>query len=170
MSFYVCGPTVYDVAHLGHGRTAVVFDTMRRYLEWSGYAVTFVSNVTDVDDRIIAKAAAEGTTEPEIAARYSASYWADIERLGCRRPDEVPHATEFIDRMQGLIAELVASGHAYVIEGRGGVLRGGELSRLRRALAPPARRPPRGGRCASRGRRAEAEPGRLRALEGGEAG
>ncbi|MGZ8761740.1 MAG: cysteine--tRNA ligase [Acidimicrobiia bacterium] len=119
VSFYVCGPTVYDVAHLGHGRTAVVFDTMRRYLAWSGYEVTFVSNVTDVDDRIIAKAAAEGTTEPEIAARYSASYWADIERLGCRRPDEVPHATEFIDRMQTLIAELVESGHAYVIEGEG---------------------------------------------------
>jgi cysteinyl-tRNA synthetase len=119
VSFYVCGPTVYDVAHLGHGRTAVVFDTMRRYFAWSGYEVTFVSNVTDVDDRIIAKAAAEGTTEPEIAARYSASYWADLERLGCRRPDEIPHATEFIDRMQALIAELVASGHAYVIEGEG---------------------------------------------------
>lgn len=119
VSFYVCGPTVYDVAHLGHGRTAVVFDTMRRYFAWSDYAVTFVSNVTDVDDRIIAKAAAEGTTEPEIAARYSASYWADLDRLGCRRPDEIPHATEFIDRMQALIAELVDSGHAYVIEGEG---------------------------------------------------
>ena len=119
VSFYVCGPTVYDVAHLGHGRTAVVFDTMRRYLAWSDYEVTFVSNVTDVDDRIIAKAAAEETTEPEIAARYSASYWADLDRLGCRRPDEIPHATEFIDRMQTLIAELVASGHAYVIEGEG---------------------------------------------------
>jgi cysteinyl-tRNA synthetase len=119
VSFYVCGPTVYDVAHLGHGRTAVVFDSMRRYLEWSGYEVTFVSNVTDVDDRIIAKAAAEGTTEPEIAARYNASYWADLEALGCRRPDEIPRATEFIDRMQTLVAELVASGHAYVIEGEG---------------------------------------------------
>ncbi len=119
VSFYVCGPTVYDVAHLGHGRTGVVFDTMRRYFEWSGHEVTFVSNVTDVDDRIIAKAAAEGTTEPEIAARYSASYWADLERLGCRGPDEIPHATEFIDRMLALIAELVDSGHAYVIEGEG---------------------------------------------------
>ena len=119
VSFYVCGPTVYDVAHLGHGRTAVVFDTMRRYLAWSGFTVTFVSNVTDVDARIIAKAAREGTTEPEIAARYSASYWADIEALGCHRPDVIPHATEFIDRMQTLIAELVSSGHAYVIEGEG---------------------------------------------------
>ena len=71
-SIYVCGPTVYDVPHVGHGRTALVFDIIRRYLEWSGYAVTYVSNVTNVEDKIIARAAAEGTSEHEVADRYEA--------------------------------------------------------------------------------------------------
>jgi cysteinyl-tRNA synthetase len=119
VSMYVCGPTPYDVAHLGHGRTAVVFDTMRRYLTWSGHTVTYVSNVTDVDDNIIARAAREGTTEAEVAGRYSDAYWHDLDRLGVVRPDEMPHATEFIGQMQALVAELVSDGHAYVIEGEG---------------------------------------------------
>jgi len=68
VSMYVCGPTPYDVPHLGHGRTSVVFDTLRRYLRWRGFDVTFVSNVTDVEDRIIARAAERGTTEPALAA------------------------------------------------------------------------------------------------------
>ena len=67
VSFYVCGPTVYDTPHLGNARTAVVFDTIRRYLEWAGLDVTYVSNVTDVEDKIIARAASEGRTEPEVA-------------------------------------------------------------------------------------------------------
>jgi cysteinyl-tRNA synthetase len=119
VSMYVCGPTPYDVAHLGHGRTAVVFDTMRRYLTWSGNTVTYVSNVTDVDDNIIARAAREGTTEAEVAGRFSDSYWRDLDRLGVGRPDSMPHATEFIDQMHALIVELVTGGHAYVIEGEG---------------------------------------------------
>ncbi|MBM3674269.1 MAG: cysteine--tRNA ligase [Actinobacteria bacterium] len=119
VSIYVCGPTVYEVPHVGHGRTALVYDVIRRYLEWRGFAVAYVSNVTNVDDRIIARAAAEGATEQEISARYEATYWAELERLGVRRPDDVPHATEFIEPMVDLIAQLVASGHAYVIEGEG---------------------------------------------------
>src|SRR6476620_7422232 len=119
VSMYVCGPTVYDVPHVGHGRTAVVYDVIRRYLEWVGNAVTFVGNVTNVEDKIIARAASEGTSERELADRYEQAYWDELDRLNVRRPDDVPRATEFIEPMIELIAELVASGHAYVIEGEG---------------------------------------------------
>ena len=119
VSIYVCGPTVYDLPHVGHGRTALVYDVIRRYLEWSGNHVTFVANVTNVEDKIIARAAAEGTTEQELADRFEQAYWHDLDRLNVRRPDEVPRATEFIAPMVELIGELVSSGHAYVIEGEG---------------------------------------------------
>lgn len=116
---YVCGPTPYDVAHLGHGRTAIVFDTIRRYLEWRGFSVTYVSNVTDVEDRIIARAAERGTTESELARQYEIDYWRQMSRLNVKPPDETPHATEYIEQMQKLIAELISAGRAYVIEGKG---------------------------------------------------
>jgi len=119
LSMYVCGPTVYDVPHVGHGRTATTFDVIRRYLGWRGFTVTFVSNVTDVEDKIIARAAATGSSEPEVAARFEAAYWEQLDRLGVRHPDHVPHATEYIASMQALIAELVDRGHAYVVEGQG---------------------------------------------------
>ena len=109
-SMYVCGPTVYDVPHIGHGRTAVVFDVIQRYLEWSGLEVTYVSNVTNVEDKIIARAAREGTSEREVADRYEADYWLQLDRLGVRPPDEVPRATEFVDQMITLIEELVELG------------------------------------------------------------
>ena len=104
VSMYVCGPTVYDVPHVGHGRTAVVYDVIRRYLEWQGNAVTFVGNVTNVEDKIIARAASEGTSERELADRYEQAYWDELDRLGVRRPDDVPRATEFIEPMVELIA------------------------------------------------------------------
>jgi cysteinyl-tRNA synthetase len=119
ISMYVCGPTVYDVPHVGHGRTAMTFDVIRRYLAWRGFAVTYASNITDVEDKIIARAAAMGTTEPELAARFEAAYWEQLDRLGALRPDHVPHATDYIASMQALIAELVDHGHAYVVEGQG---------------------------------------------------
>jgi len=119
LSMYVCGPTVYDVPHVGHGRTATTFDVIRRYLEWRGLAVTFVSNVTDVEDKIIARAAATGSTEPEVAARFEAVYWEQLDRLGVRRPDHVPHATEYIDSMLAMIGDLVDRGHAYALDGQG---------------------------------------------------
>jgi cysteinyl-tRNA synthetase len=118
-SMYVCGPTVYDVPHVGHGRTALVFDIMLRYLEWTGLTVTYVSNVTNVEDKIIARAASEGASEQEVADRYEKEYWLQLERLGVRYPDDVPRATEFVDEMVRLIGELVSSGHAYLIEGEG---------------------------------------------------
>ncbi len=119
LSIYVCGPTVYEVPHVGHGRAAVVFDVIRRYLEWRGIDVTFVSNVTDVEDKIIARAADEGRTEQEIAQRYEAAYWEQLERVGVRRPNELPRATAYIESMLRLISELVESGRAYVVEGQG---------------------------------------------------
>jgi len=119
VSIYVCGPTVYDVPHVGHGRTALVYDVIRRYLEWRGYSVTYVSNVTNVEDKIIARAAQEGSDERAVAERYEKAYWAELDRLGVRPPDEVPRATEFVPPMIELIAQLVTAGHAYVIEGEG---------------------------------------------------
>jgi cysteinyl-tRNA synthetase len=92
---------------------------VRRYLEWSGYAVTFVSNVTNVDDRIIARAATEESNERAVADRYEAEYWAQLARLDVARPDEIPRATEFVPQMIDLIEELIREGHAYVIEGEG---------------------------------------------------
>src|SRR5689334_9405930 len=120
VSMYVCGPTVYDVPHIGHGRTAIVFDTIRRYLEWTGLDVTFVSNVTDVEDKIIRRAAEAGTTEPDLAARYEAAYFDQMDRLGVRRADRLPHATEYIGPMQDLVGELVARRHAYTVDGENG--------------------------------------------------
>ena len=119
VSMYVCGPTVYDVPHVGHGRTALAFDVIRRYLAWRGYEVTFVSNVTDVEDKIITRAAERGTTEPELAAEFEAAYFEQLARLGVARADHTPHATEYIDEMLALVGELVADGHAYVVEGQG---------------------------------------------------
>jgi cysteinyl-tRNA synthetase len=119
VSIYVCGPTVYEVPHVGHGRYALVFDIIRRYLEWRGLDVTFVTNITDVEDKIIARAADEGSSEPEVAQRYEAAFWTEMDRLGVRRPDSLPRATAYIDRMVKLIDELLDAGRAYVVEGQG---------------------------------------------------
>jgi cysteinyl-tRNA synthetase len=119
VSMYVCGPTVYDAPHIGNARTAVAFDTIRRYLEWAGFDVTYVSNVTDVEDKIIARAAREGRTEPEVAAEFEDVYFDNMRRLNVRDADHRPHATEYVERMLGLIGELVAAGHAYEVPGQG---------------------------------------------------
>jgi cysteinyl-tRNA synthetase len=119
VAMYVCGPTVYDVPHVGHGRTAVAFDVIRRYLQWRGDAVTYVSNITDIEDKIIRRAHERGTTEGELAQTYELAYWEQLDRLDVLRPDDMPHATDFVAQMQKLIAELVDAGRAYVIEGQG---------------------------------------------------
>ncbi|MCP3987616.1 MAG: cysteine--tRNA ligase [Actinomycetia bacterium] len=114
VSIYVCGPTVYAPPHIGHGRQLLVYDVLRRYLEWSGFEVTFVSNVTDIDDNIIKRAAEEGRDWNDIVTRCEAVWWTAVDRLGVGRPDEVPHATDYVDQMVGLIETLIASDAAYV--------------------------------------------------------
>jgi cysteinyl-tRNA synthetase len=116
VAMYVCGPTVYDLPHLGHGRFALVFDILRRYLEWSGLSVEHVSNVTDIDDKIIERAAREGRTEREVACEYESAWWSAMDRLGVRRPTQVPHATDYVRHMVELIEELVRRNAAYETE------------------------------------------------------
>ncbi len=116
---YVCGPTVYDDPHVGHARTALTFDMIRRYLQWRGFDVVFVSNITDIDDNIINRAAETGATEPELAARYEQVYIEQMDRFGIAHPDHRPHATGYIEQMLDFIGELVDRGAAYAIEGKG---------------------------------------------------
>jgi cysteinyl-tRNA synthetase len=113
VSMYVCGPTVYDDPHIGHGRFSLVFDILRRYLEFAGLDVRYVSNVTDIEDKIIARANAEGRTEPDVAAQYEAVWWQAMDALGVKRPTVTPHATEYVEGMVAAIAELERRGAAY---------------------------------------------------------
>ncbi|HET9075392.1 MAG TPA: cysteine--tRNA ligase [Acidimicrobiales bacterium] len=114
LSVYVCGPTVSGEPHIGHGRFTVVWDILRRYLSWTGLEVRFVSNVTDIEDKIIARAAVEHRGTEEVAAHYEKVWWATMERLGVERPTDTPHATDYVGRMVDLIGALIGSGHAYV--------------------------------------------------------
>ncbi len=113
VSLYVCGPTVYDAPHLGHGRFSLVFDVLRRYLLFSGLEVTYVSNITDIEDKIIERAAERGIPESELTATYEAVWWEAMDALGVLRPDETPHATAYVELMVSLVADLVARGVAY---------------------------------------------------------
>ena len=113
---YVCGPTVYEYPHVGHGRFTLTWDVLRRWLSFNGLDVTYVSNVTDIDDNIIARANRDGRTEADVAAEYEALWWEAMEKLGVLRPDEIPHATAYVDQMIETISTLVASGHAYRID------------------------------------------------------
>ena len=116
VSMYVCGPTVYDLPHLGHGRFTLVFDVLRRYLLFSGLDVTYVSNITDIDDNIIARANREGRREDEVAGEYEERWWEAMDALGVLRPDHTPHATDYVDSMISTIAELLADGVAYELD------------------------------------------------------
>jgi cysteinyl-tRNA synthetase len=112
-SLYVCGPTVYDLPHLGHGRYNLVFDVLRRYLLFIGLDVHYVSNITDVDDNIIKRAAEQGRTESEVALEFEDRWWEAMDDLGVLRPDDTPHATAYVADMVALVAELLAKGVAY---------------------------------------------------------
>ncbi|TMV44113.1 cysteine--tRNA ligase [Paenibacillus mesophilus] len=113
IQMYVCGPTVYDYIHIGNARPAIFFDVVRRYLEMSGYNVNYVVNFTDVDDKLIRKAEQTGETVPEIAEKYIAAYYEDIEALGIRKASANPRVTENIPEIVTLIQELVDTGYAY---------------------------------------------------------
>jgi len=111
---YVCGVTVYDSSHIGHARTVIVFDTLRRYLLSKGHNVIFVQNFTDVDDKIINRAKAEGKKAEEISEKYIDSYFRDFSGLNVMRADHHPKATEHIREMIQLIEGLIEKGHAYL--------------------------------------------------------
>ncbi len=113
VTMYVCGPTVYGPPHLGHGRFSLVFDVLRRYLEWSGNEVVYVSNITDIDDKIINRANAEARPWQEITAECEDIWWEAMDAIGVKRPTHVPHATEYVAEMVELIERLLANGSAY---------------------------------------------------------
>lgn len=115
VSLYVCGPTVYDDAHLGHAKSALVFDLLRRVLEADGYEVTYARNITDIDDKIINKARELEVTTNEIATRYTSAYHQDMNAIGIRPPTLEPKATESIDAMAEMIQNLLDKKHAYTI-------------------------------------------------------
>ena len=117
VSMYVCGPTVYNYAHIGNARPMVVFDVLKRLFEAEGYTVKYVSNFTDVDDKIINKAIEENTTESVIANRYIDAYQAVRKELNTELPDITPRVTETMDAIIKFIDELVQSGHAYNVDG-----------------------------------------------------
>ncbi|HAF69941.1 MAG: Cysteine--tRNA ligase [Acetothermia bacterium 64_32] len=114
---YVCGPTVYDLIHIGNARPFIVFDALRRYLESQGKKVIHVQNITDVDDKIINRAREEGVPPSQVAARYTEEYFRDLEGLGVNPPTHSPKATEYVPKMVEFIEKLVEKGHAYVVEG-----------------------------------------------------
>ena len=114
VSMYVCGPTVYDLPHLGHGRFTLVFDVLRRYLIFSGFDVTYVSNITDIDDNIIRRAEREGRSEAEVAKEFEGHWWDAMDALGVLRPDHTPHATEFVGSMITTISQLLERGVARI--------------------------------------------------------
>ncbi|MEY4195517.1 MAG: hypothetical protein RLZZ226_1885 [Pseudomonadota bacterium] len=114
IKLYVCGMTVYDYCHLGHARVMVVFDLVARYLRHRGYAVSYVRNITDIDDKIIKRAAEQGIDIGELTAFYIDAMHADETALGVLPPDQEPRATASIPAMQALIATLVDKGYAYV--------------------------------------------------------
>ncbi len=114
---YVCGVTVYDYCHIGHARSALVFDVLRRYLEYSGFAVEFAKNFTDVDDKIIKRANEQGVSCEHVTTTYIQAYYEDMEKLGVRRATLEPRATEHIADIVALVDTLLAKGMAYRVEG-----------------------------------------------------
>lgn len=117
VKIYVCGITAYDYSHIGHARSSVFFDTLRRYLEYKGYNVIYVQNFTDVDDKIIRRAVSENKTQKEIAEKYIQEYFKDMESLNVKKADFHPKVTENIDEIIDAVKKLIDKGYAYEIDG-----------------------------------------------------
>lgn len=117
VKMYVCGITPYDEAHIGHAMSYVIFDMVRRYLEFKGYEVRHVQNFTDIDDKIIARAQVQGIDPASLAQQYIDEFFADAERLNIKKADVYPRATQEIDKIVEVIQGLIAKGHAYVVDG-----------------------------------------------------
>ncbi len=117
LRMYVCGITVYDYCHVGHARMLVVFDMVRRYLSWRGYDVTFVRNITDIDDKIIERARANGEPWRQLTERFTVAMHEDCAALGIEPPDHEPRATDFMPQIIDMIGALLERGHAYVADG-----------------------------------------------------
>ncbi|WP_338200691.1 cysteine--tRNA ligase [Lactobacillus rizhaonensis] len=117
VTMYVCGPTVYNYIHIGNARSVIAFDTIRRYLEFRGFKVNYVSNFTDVDDKMIAEAQTEGLTVPDLAARYIKAYLADIAALNVEPATKNPRATHEIPGIIKFIQKLIDKGYAYESDG-----------------------------------------------------
>ena len=114
---YCCGITVYDYCHLGHARTCLVWDVVRRYLEWSGYEVNYIQNFTDIDDKILNRARQEGTSMEAVSEKYIAAYFEDMERLGVGKANAYPRATHTLDGIKRLVYELEHKNYAYSADG-----------------------------------------------------
>jgi cysteinyl-tRNA synthetase len=114
---YVCGPTVYNFFHIGNARTFLIFDTVRRYLEYKGYKVSFIQNFTDIDDKMIKKAHEENITVKELGDKYIEEYYKDADGLNIERATCNPRATEYIDEIISFIKDLVDKGYAYEVDG-----------------------------------------------------
>ncbi len=119
VGMYVCGPTVNDVPHLGHARQQISFDILRRYLKFIGFKVRFVSNITDVDDKIINKANELKEDIKKFTERNVKSHLEDYRAVGVEKPDVQPRATEYIQEMIDLVKRLEQKGYTYIIEGDG---------------------------------------------------
>ena len=117
VSIYVCGPTVYNFPHIGNIRPVVFFDTLRKFLETAGYNVTYVSNFTDVDDKIINKAQEEKITEKQLTDYYIGEYLKTLDSFHVKRASENPRVSEYMDQIITYINELVDKGSAYVNDG-----------------------------------------------------
>ena len=117
VSFYSCGPTVYDYFHIGNARPFIIFDVLRRWLEKSGYVVKYVQNFTDIDDKMISRANSEGVTVKELAEKYISEYYKDADALLIKRPYLTPKATEHIPEIIELIEKIISNGHAYIVDG-----------------------------------------------------
>lgn len=113
-SIYVCGPTVYNYIHIGNARPVIVFDTLRRYLESRGNKVRYVSNITDIDDKLIKRAQEENTTVSQVAKKYEEEYLKDCKGLNIKELSAMPRATEHIDEILHIVADLIEKGYAYV--------------------------------------------------------